>query len=164
MRMVSNCIELHRTISKISTAFKPFITFITSEPSKPSKRSKLFPNANRLLPCPAGKIQITKEILEKRKLPVDRNNKLTIHNLDPVFRDIRDLHLSTAFSVLKQTGQELKSKQQERERMNISEMKEFVQQKLGMLQNQQKSLEIRKFGSLSFDSFAFMTFHIAHLI
>ena len=78
-------------------------------------------------------------------MPVDRNNKLTIHNLDPIFRDIRDLHLSTAFSVLKQTGQQLKAKQQERERMNISEMKEFVQQKLSMVQNQQKSLEIRKF-------------------
>ena len=77
-------------------------------------------------------------------MPVDRNNKLNIHNSDPIFRDIRDLHLSTAFSVLKRTGQELKTKQLERERMNISEMKEFVQQKLSMVQNQQKSLEIRK--------------------
>lgn len=84
-------------------------------------------------------------MLEKRKLPVDRNGKLTIHNLDPIFRDIRDLHLSTAFSVLKRTGQDLKTKQLERERMNISEMKEFVQQKLSIIQNQQKSLEIRKF-------------------
>lgn len=78
-------------------------------------------------------------------MPVDRNNKLTIHNLDPIFRDIRDLHLSTAFSVLKRTGQDLKTKRMERERMNISQMKEFVQQKLTAVQNQQKSLEIRKF-------------------
>lgn len=46
---------------------------------------------------------------------------------------------------LKRTGQDLKTKQLERGRMNISEMKEFVKSKLSSVKNMQLSLEIRKF-------------------
>jgi hypothetical protein len=88
----------------------------------------------------SGKLIVPKEITEKERLKA--NSKLTMQSSDPVFRDIRDMHLSTAFGELKRKGQHLKAKQKEREDMSLSAMREFVSTELKVIQNQQKSLSI----------------------
>lgn len=68
----------------------------------------------------------------------------TVHSSDPVFQNIRDCHLSVAFSRLKEKGIVLKQKQTQMKNMDLSNLKDFVQTELKNVQAQYKSLSLRK--------------------
>lgn len=61
-------------------------------------------------------------------------------DLDPIFRDIRDNHFSTVFSLLKTRSQEMREKYSRSQEMNLSNLKNFVVNELKGLQAEFKSI------------------------
>lgn len=59
---------------------------------------------------------------------------------DPIFRDIRDNHFSTVFSLLKNKNHEMKGKYNKSQDMNLSNLKNFVANELKGLQAELKCL------------------------
>lgn len=63
-------------------------------------------------------------------------------DLDPIYRDIRDNHFSTVFSLLKTKNQEMKEKYSRSQGMNLSNLKNFVAHELKRLQAEFKCLGV----------------------
>ncbi|KAI1301910.1 Vacuolar protein sorting-associated protein 33B [Halotydeus destructor] len=82
-----------------------------------------------------GKVSFPSEVT---KTP--QGIRQVVHSTEPVFRDIRDTHLSAAFSLLKEKGSILKQKHIEMKNMNLNDIKDFVQTELKSTQEQYKSL------------------------
>lgn len=61
---------------------------------------------------------------------------------DPIFRDIRDNHFSTVFSLLKTKNYEMKEKYIKSQDMNLSNLKNFVAHELRHLQTEFKCLAL----------------------
>lgn len=61
-----------------------------------------------------------------------------------IFDEIKDMSFSSVFVSLKEKGQKLKEVFNRSQTMNISAMKAFVANELKSVQNQQKSLFLRK--------------------
>lgn len=63
-------------------------------------------------------------------------------DVDPIYRDVRDNHFSTVFSLLKTRNQEMKEKYSRSQEMNLSNLKNFVAHELKNLQTEFKCLGI----------------------
>uniref|UniRef100_A0A6G1S990 Vacuolar protein sorting-associated protein 33B n=1 Tax=Aceria tosichella TaxID=561515 RepID=A0A6G1S990_9ACAR len=63
-------------------------------------------------------------------------------DMDPIYRDVRDNHFSTVFSLLKTRNQEMKEKYSRSQEMNLSNLKNFVAHELKNLQTEFKCLGI----------------------
>lgn len=63
-------------------------------------------------------------------------------DIDPIYRDVRDNHFSTVFSLLKTRNQEMKEKYSRSQEMNLSNLKNFVAHELKGLQAEFKCLGI----------------------
>lgn len=61
---------------------------------------------------------------------------------DPIFRDIRDNHFSTVFSLLRSKNHEMKAKYNRSQDMNLSNLKQFVATELKGLQAEFKCLAL----------------------
>jgi len=66
--------------------------------------------------------------------------KLMLNTREEVYRDIRDLHFSSVFPVLRQRAKQLQAARSDRQTMDIEQMKEFMLSQLRELQAQHKSL------------------------
>lgn len=85
--------------------------------------------------------------LEFRTATSDGDEKAPIKHslssdLDPIYRDIRDNHFSTVFSLLKTKNNEMKEKYSRSQDMNLSNLKNFVANELKGLQAEFKCLAI----------------------
>jgi hypothetical protein len=81
---------------------------------------------------------------------VTKNNekktvKHNLYNNDLIFRDIQDTAFSSVFLYLKEKGQEIREKYDQRHKMNVTAMKNFVANELQNLQSQHRSLYLREF-------------------
>lgn len=63
-------------------------------------------------------------------------------DIDPIYRDVRDNHFSTVFSLLKTRNQDMKEKYSRSQEMNLSNLKNFVAHELKGLQAEFKCLGI----------------------
>lgn len=76
--------------------------------------------------------------------PEKSENNLVKHSLtsdsDPIYRDIRDNHFSTVFSMLKTKNYEMKDRYNKSLGMNLSNLKNFVANELKSLQSEFKCL------------------------
>lgn len=79
---------------------------------------------------------------EKNVTGSDNPVKLPLNSSDPVFLEIRDNHFSTVFNILKEKANHLKSKHDERQGMQIVDLKKFIQAELKDVQQQHKSLSL----------------------
>lgn len=84
--------------------------------------------------------------LEFRSQKAEINQETVRHILtsehDSVFRDIRDKHFSTVFSLLKIRAHEVKAKQPKSQQMNIANLRNFVANELKGLQAEIKLLDL----------------------
>lgn len=80
----------------------------------------------------------------KSSAPDKGENNLVKHSLtsdsDPIYRDIRDNHFSTVFSMLKTKNYEMKDRYNKSQGMNLSNLKNFVANELKTLQAEFKCL------------------------
>lgn len=86
------------------------------------------------------------EFTEKSTTSEDDKNKTIRHTLtseyDPIFRDIRDNHFSTVFSLLKMKSYEMKEKHGRSQDMNITNLGNFVRNEFRGLQAEFKCLKL----------------------
>ena len=68
----------------------------------------------------------------------DSNAKLELSSRDRTFENIRGKHFSEIFSHLSNTAKQLQASQSKASNMNVNEMREFVQEKLKLMQQQSK--------------------------
>lgn len=93
-----------------------------------------------------GKIEI--DSLHNGQATTTTNAARVKHNLlsgDTVFPEVQDMSFSSVCISLKDKGQKLRQKYNERQSMNISEMKDFLANELRNIQSEHKTLFSRKF-------------------
>lgn len=100
-----------------------------------------------------AKVDLPEEIFQKLNI-----RKYTAQSVDPIFRHIRDSHLSVASSNLKKIAMELRGNSPSSKDMTISEMKEFVQKELKNRKALQLSLRLRKCKNNLIKLFVFINF------
>lgn len=88
-----------------------------------------------------GKVKLVPEAMKDVQ---PNNSKHNLLNGDTIFEHVQDMSFSAVCMSLKDKGQQLRHKSQQRQSMNINDMKTFLAQELRSLHSEHKALYLRE--------------------